>query len=68
MIENRYGNRFFIPISNIDNACDIIKKENMEVELVKHENLPVPVYLVTLNGRTESKFDEDFYQPMNDNV
>lgn len=67
MIENRYGNRFFIPFDSIPNACDIIKKENMEVELVKHNNLPVPVYLVTLNGRAESKFDEDFEMPMNEN-
>ena len=68
MIENRYGNRFFIPNSNINKACDIIKKENMEVESVKHQNLPVRVYLVTLNGRAESKFDEDFEMPMNNNA
>jgi len=68
MIENRYGNRFFIPNSNINKACDIIKKENMEVESVKHQNLPVRVYLVTLNGRAESNFDEDFEMPMNNNA
>lgn len=68
MIENRYGNRFFIPNTNINNACNIIKKENMEVESVKHQNLPVRVYLVTLNGRAESNFDEDFEMPMNNNA
>lgn len=68
MIENRYGNRFFIPNSNINKACDIIKKENMEVESVKHQNIPVRVYLVTLNGRAESNFDEDFEMPMNNNA
>lgn len=68
MIENRYGNRLFIPNSNINKACDIIKKENMEVESVKHQNIPVRVYLVTLNGRAESNFDEDFEMPMNNNA
>lgn len=67
MIDNRYGNRFFVPVTNIANACDIIKRENMSVELVKHPNLPVPVYLITLYGRSDSKFDEDFEQPVTAN-
>lgn len=60
MIENRYGNRFFIPISSIDNACDILENEGMVVETVAHKNLPVQIKLVTLNGRFKSAFDEDF--------
>lgn len=68
MIENRYGNRFFIPFDSIPNACEILEKENMVVEMAKHEHLPFPVYLITLNGRKECKFDEDFEIPMNENV
>ena len=68
MMENRYGNRFFIPLDNVNNVCEILEKEDMVVEKVKHRNLPVAIYLVTLNGRFESKFDEDFVVPVNDNI
>lgn len=68
MVENRYGNRFFIPLDNIKLACDILKNEKMVVELVKHANLPVKVYLVTLYGKAKSHFDEDFDQAINDNI
>ena len=67
MVENRYGNRFFIPFDTVETACNILEKENMVVELARHERLPLPVYLVTLNGRKDCKFDEDFETPMNEN-
>ena len=68
MIENRYGNRFFIPSGNMKIACDILKDENMVVELVKHANLPIKVYVVTLAGKANSKFDKDFDQAVDDNI
>lgn len=63
--ENRYSNRFFVPISNVDNVCDILAKEGMKVEQVKSPNLPTTVYVVTLYGKNESYFDNDY--PKNDN-
>jgi hypothetical protein len=60
MIENRYGNRFFIPKPTIETVCNILQNENMMVEPVTHKNLPVQIYLVTLNGRNSSAFDVDF--------
>lgn len=68
IIENRYGNRFFIPSGNMKIACDILKDENMVVELVKHANLPIKVYVVTLAGKANSKFDEDFDQAVDNNI
>lgn len=60
MIENRYGNRFFVPTDTMNDACNILENEGMVVETVIHKNLPVQIKLVTLNGRLESAFDEDF--------
>lgn len=62
MDDNRYNNRFFIPYGSIKLACDILEKEDMVVELANHKKLPIGIYLVTLNGRRECKFDEDFNQ------
>lgn len=60
MIENRYGNRFFVPMDTMNVACNILENEGMVVETVIHKNLPVQIKLITLNGRLESAFDEDF--------
>ena len=59
-MENRYDNRFFIPNANMKTAVDIIYNEGMVIDNVESQNLPVPIFVVTLRGVNESNFNIDF--------
>lgn len=59
-MENRYDNRFFIPNSNMDAAVNTIYNENMVLDNIKDNNLPVPIFVVSLKGVRESNFGIDF--------
>lgn len=59
-MENRYDNRFFIPNANMKTAVDIIYNEGMVIDNVESQNLPVPIFVVTLRGVSESNFNIDF--------
>lgn len=62
-VENRFDNRFFAPLANIDTMVKTLENEGMTVELVKKsQRIPTDVFVITLNGVNQSLFYEDFSQ------
>lgn len=64
-IDERYSNRFFIPIETIKHAVNIVKDDNMCVEQIRLNE--VDTYVVTVNGIHDSFYSQDFSPQIGNN-